>query len=201
MIPYEEIGAEYNYGRGKEHAKQVAKLALQFRDELVRLHMLSRSTSDEYIVKAAGFLHDIGVDSNAIGEGGHNERSYKTLVKELNPEELAKEETRIILDCILFHRNTLWRDWRRMTPKKSEHGMRLAAAFRIADALDRSLGQLVRGISLTRVGSKIVCEILPVKAGAIDVLERCEKPRASKKSDLFKDVFGQSIEFRVEGRN
>lgn len=197
MILYKELGAEYNYGRSKEHAEQVAKLALNLWRELVRLDVLSPSSSDEYILEAAAYLHDIGVSPKAKGEGGHNERSCKTLRNELSPQELATEETKIILDCILFHRANLWQGWRKMAPKKSEHGMKLAAIFRIGDALDRSLQQLVKDISLKLSENKLICEISPTKSSVVNTIKAYEVPRAEEKSDLFKDVFGQSTEFRI----
>lgn len=202
MILYKEIGAKYDdYGRGKKHAEQVVKLSLRFWNELIRLKVFSSSVSDEYILEASGYLHDIGVSPKAKGEGEHNERSCKTLRNELSPQELATEETKIILDCILFHRANLWQGWRKMAPKKSEHGMKLAAIFRIGDALDRSLQQLVKDISLKLNENNLVCEISPTKSSVVNTIKACEVPRAKGKSDLFKDVFAQSITFHVQGGN
>lgn len=197
MINYEGLGAKYNYGRGKEHAQQVANLALQLWNELVKLNILSPSASDKYILKASGYLHDIGVSPKAKGEGGHNERSCKTLSDQLSPQDLATEETKIILDCILFHRDNLWQGWRGIIPKKSEHGMKLAAIFRIGDALDRSLHQVVKDIALRLHEPDLICEISPARPSAANTIKAYEKPRAKEKSDLFKDVFGRGIEFRI----
>jgi HD superfamily phosphodiesterase len=197
VITYKEISAKYDYGRGMAHVRQVTKMSLRLWNELIKLNVISSLVSDEYILEASGYLHDIGVSPKAKGEGEHNERSCKTLRNELSPQQLEIEETKIILDCMLFHRANLWQGWRKMAPKKSEHGMKLVAIFRIGDALDRSLQQLIKDISLKLNENNLKCEISPTKSSVINTIKACEITRAKEKSDLFKDIFGQSITFHI----
>ena len=198
MIEYEKLGMKYNYGWSKEHAQRVASFSLQLRKELVKLNLLSPLHSDEYVLTVAGYLHDIGRNSSAIGTGKHNERSYETLKQELEPEELTKDETMMILDCVLFHTGRHWETWQKMEPKRSKHGMKLAAIFRIVDGLDRGLPSApIKEVYLKKADNKIICEVVPASNTESNQNNEFINHPVIEKAKLFREIFNLDISFEV----
>ncbi len=183
-------GRKYNFGRGRKHAAKVAQLAMK----------LWKLTSRELGVKpemppapltAGSILHDIGVC--AAGEDRHHESSYREI---LESDELrsALGEVDLTLTALvaLFHRKKgdprsderVPDDWMDLVAK-------MAAVVRMADALDRTLCQLVDGVGLDCRGGECVLTVYYSKREP-----EVELAKAREKSRLFEEVFGVRLSFR-----
>lgn len=139
-----ELAERCSYWR--EHAQQVASLALSLFDQTRSAHALGMREREwlEY----AALLHDIGVH---ISYGRHHKHSYY-LIKNGDLRGFEPEEIEIVALVARYHR--------RATPKRAHPGCRslaprarravktLAAVLRLAEALDRSHAQSVAGVDL-----------------------------------------------------
>lgn len=129
-----------------DHARQVARLALQLFDQLKTWHGLGQREREwlEY----AALLHDIGTH---ISYERHHKHSYY-LVKNGDLRGFDPTEIEVIALIARYHRQT--------APRKSHEGFstltrndrlmvkRLAAILRLAEGLDRSHAQAVAGVRL-----------------------------------------------------
>ncbi len=139
-----ELAERCSYWR--EHAQQVASLALSLFDQTRSAHALG--TREREWLEDAALLHDIGVH---ISYGRHHKHSYY-LIKNGDLRGFEPEEIEIIALVARYHR--------RATPKRAHPGYRslaprarrtvktLAAVLRLAEALDRSHAQSVAGVDL-----------------------------------------------------
>lgn len=189
-----ELGSKYDFGWHENHSRQVIKLCKQFYKEIVAHGLLLRSSDrDMQVIEDAGFVHDIGRSSKAIGEGPHQAKSVATLKKELGPTACAEEHVQLVLYCVHHHTGDLWKKAsadKEVSPDLLEHAKKLCGIFRIADALDYGLQNRVNRVSLTLDGMKVTCKIFPASAGARRGIERDEKTKAEKKADLMKEAYG-----------
>ena len=142
-----EFGRKYNFGRGLKHPFKVRDLALKIFDGTRRLGLHDMGARGRLWLEVAALLHDIGV---SVGEEHHV--YSKKLILESNElrESLDPLSLKIVAWIAFFHRkkanpleysDVAWRELLR-----SEYGdkiVKLAAILRIADALDRSLRQVV----------------------------------------------------------
>jgi len=82
-------------------------------------------------------------------------------------------------------------EWREYL--KSKYGnvvIKLAAILRIADALDRSLMQVVDDVKLKMSNDKLLIEVYSEEDVSVEV------ERAREKAQLFEDIFNVMIEVR-----
>jgi len=205
-----KIGQRYDYGRGIAHVAKVTELSLSLFDGLACLKFLAAPQSDKLLLETAGYLHDIGISPEARQKvmtwangmdiescsNKHNLVSFKVLSTEI-PELLASQglpplpsgELSIILYCVLWHcsdRFEAVEDKPLVEPRRTEM---LAALLRIADALDRSLCQIVDDISLRQQGDRLVGEVLSRHPASVEL------ERAQKKANLFQKAYGIAIDF------
>jgi len=68
--------------------------------------------------------------------------------------------------------------------------VKLAAILRIADALDRSLMQVVDDVKLKKSNGNLLIEVYSKENASIEV------ERAHEKAQLFEDVFNIGVEIR-----
>ena len=189
-----ELGAKYDFGWHENHSRQVIKLCQQFYKEIVAHGLLPRSSDrNMQVIEDAGFVHDIGRSSRAIGKGKHPERSVATLKEELGPTACAEEHSQLVLYCVHHHTGNFWKEAsadKEVSPDLIEHAKKLCAIFRIADALDHGLQNRVDRVSLTLDGLKITCKIFPASSGASRGIDSDEKIKAEEKADLMKEAYG-----------
>ena len=189
-----EFGRKYNFGRGLKHPLKVRDLALKIFDGTRRLGLHDMGTKERLWLEVAALLHDRGV---SVGEEHHV--YSKKLILESNElrESLDLLSLKIVAWIAFFHRkkpNPLeYSDvaWRKLL--RSEYGdkiVKLAAILRIADALDRSLWQVVEDIKLKRCDDALSIEI----SSRGDALT--EIKRAQEKAWLFEKVFGLKLRVR-----
>ncbi len=191
-----QIAEYYDYGWGQPHglihAEQVTRLALKIFDELLRLGLShGQVSSDVELIKAAGYLHDIGRSRKAMGKEEHNEKGFETL-RQVTPQRmtgqpLTEDELGILLYCVLFHRGHDFSDRKELPLLQPQRTKRLAAILRIADALDHGppFG-LVENLTLTRQGDSILCRAFCPK----DMMRYVKSytSGANLKADLFRQT-------------
>ena len=187
MIPEQleslrKVAKGKNYGRGPDHAKQVNKLSQKIHDELLRLGLMDVASGQKEVLEAASLLHDVGLPREP-----HNEVAFDFLSGEIpkhmvgNP--LRGEELPAILYCILWHRGRSFARRGTIDIANPSSTKKLAAILRVADALDRTLRQVVKDVSLCLDGQ---CLIFTASSSyPIDI----EMHRGSEKADLMKEAF------------
>lgn len=144
--------------RGEEtHAQHVTNLSLSLFDGLRREHKLDDDA--RRLLEYAGLLHDIG---SVIHHDRHTEHSYY-IIKHGGLRGLPEEEVEIVAEVARYHGKT--------RPKKSHAAFAglgrkgqkavrwLAAILRVAESLDRSQYQLVRGVTVSRVGGALTIRV------------------------------------------
>jgi exopolyphosphatase/guanosine-5'-triphosphate,3'-diphosphate pyrophosphatase len=173
----------------EKHARQVSRLALTLFDGLTRLHRLPASARS--FLDAAALLHDIG---NSVSYQKHH-RHTQYLIENADIPGLADRERDIVARIARYHR--------RSPPDLHHAGMdglsapearmvrKLATLLRVADSLDRSHHQPVRGLRVSSSGGDVVVRL---KAGAPADLELWD---VAHEATLFSRVFGKRL--RVEG--
>ena len=189
-----DFGKKYNFGRGSSHAFKVRDLALKIFDGTKQLGLHDMGSRKRLWLEIAALLHDIGVSA-----GGEHHESSRNLI--LSSKELRDLLGSSVLEAIawisFFHRskpNPLKYsdpEWREHL--KSKYGsvvIKLAAILRIADALDRSLTQVVDDVKLKMSNDKLLIEVFSEEDVSVEV------ERAREKAQLFEDVFNVMIEVR-----
>lgn len=193
LIILDQLAKKYRYGRSPEHAKQVKKLSLKILDELCRLRMLPTSTQDKFILEAAALLHDTGLATETY-RGPHNEAGFDMLAVEitkvLSANPLSSNELSTILYCVLWHRGDTFDRRGNVKIEDLAYVKKMAAILRIADALDRTLAQVVKDVSLSLTDNSLKFFISATQSADTEI------NRAVEKDDLIKEAFNLTdIEF------
>jgi exopolyphosphatase/guanosine-5'-triphosphate,3'-diphosphate pyrophosphatase len=171
------------------HAAQVARLALELFDQTHAVHQLA-AVEREWLQHAA-LLHDVGY---AVGRSKHNRHSYY-LITHSELTGFAAEEIEVLASVARYHLGKGPREshenWRALDPLLRPVVEKLSAILRIADALDRSHGQLV-----VNVRCRVRQRSVEFEAAARGDCE-AELTAARKKANLFEKVFGRRAVFRA----
>jgi exopolyphosphatase/guanosine-5'-triphosphate,3'-diphosphate pyrophosphatase len=135
------------------HSQQVARLALALFDALRRVHGLG--AHERELLHYAGLLHDVGA---VVGYDRHGEHS-EYLIRNGALRGLSASEIAIIASVARYHgaAKPKKRDERfRELAKAERRTVRwLAALLRVAEGLDRTHYQLVRGLRVVRTPERI----------------------------------------------
>lgn len=173
-----------NYG--EEHATHVAELAAELFDATASLHKLG--ADDRELLGYAALLHDIGEHVSSEGHDRHS--GY--LISNGSLRGFAPDEVNALASIARFHR--------RGTPKPDyePYGAldarwrfritRLVAILRVADALDRSHTQAVKGLIVELRGGRVRIELLG------DGDTELERWALRRKGGLFEQVFKRNLE-------
>jgi exopolyphosphatase/guanosine-5'-triphosphate,3'-diphosphate pyrophosphatase len=175
-------------GFEEEHCRQDARLALQLFDLTSELHHLS----DEYrdLLYCAGLLHDIGY---VQGYWGHHKTAYKLIMKAELPG-LTQREKQIVANVARYHRGARpkpkHKGFSSLDPDDQEIVEVLGAILRLADGLDRSHNDAVRGLDLYLEGDELVV-LVDCPFGCASELWAGEK-----KGRFFGDLFDVQVKVR-----
>ena len=154
MIPEQldilrKLAEDKKYGRGSGHALQVKKLALRIYDGLAIAGWLNGTEDDKMILEAAALLHDIG-----LPRAPHNEVAFDFLADKvpglLATHPLPDDDLATLLYCVLWHRDEVFENRGNVGVPNPVYTKKMSAIIRVADALDRTLWQLVEDISLEK---------------------------------------------------
>jgi len=169
----------------KEHALHVAVLSLSLFDQLVE--PLGLDEGDRQLLEAAAVLHDVGY---FIDYEKHHKHSYH-LIRHAHLPGFSPREVQIIASAARYHRGSMPErkhdEMRSLTAEDRVRMERLAALLRLADGLDRSRTQAVRGV-LAEVSDDAVTLDLTGHS-PLDV----EVYGAKAKGTLFERLFGVTL--------
>ena len=180
------LGRSYNFEEG--HSRQDARLAVRLFDLTADLHRLDDECRD--LLCCAALLHDIGY---VKGYDAHHKTAYKLII-EADLPGLADREKRIVANVARYHRGA--------QPKLEHEGFatlnaddreiveKLGAILRLADGLDRTHVDAVRGLEVWLDGSRLVV--------LVDCPGGCEAEvlAGEKKGRWLGDLFGLRVEVR-----
>ncbi len=178
------------------HAKHVTGLALRIFDQLseqVDLLKLPRGVTlgpeQRLLLEAASLLHDIGY---LINYAQHHKHSYHLIVHADLPG-LTTNQVQVIANVARYHRAADPKPKHRGFAVLSEEDRAtvraLSGILRVADGLDRTHMQNVRGLGVRMDQKDVFFEIKAVSEPAVDLWG------AVRKSGLFKEVFGLQPHF------
>ena len=190
-----ELAERYNYL--PQHAQQVARLALSLFDQTQPLHELGQRERDwlEY----GAILHDIGTH---IGYERHHKHSYY-LIRHGGLRGFDPEETEVIALIARYHRQA--------TPKNSHEGYGtlpkerrrrvklLSAIVRLAEGLDRSHVQVVRGVRVKVITKKHEDDVMTLRLATKGDAE-LELWAAGRHAAPLAEEFDMDIHFELAGR-
>jgi len=132
-------------GYRRDHAEQVARLALQLYDQLEPLHRLDPQYRE--LLRVGCLLHDIGY---LISHDNHHKHSYY-LVRNGGLQGFSQDEIEIIANLVRYHRKGRPRkshySWQHLPRAHRRPVRRLIALLRLANALDRTHYSVVRSVS------------------------------------------------------
>ncbi len=142
----------------REHAEQVARLAMRIFDDLQPLHGVDGRFKE--LLSHAALLHDVGY---LISQRGHHKHGYY-LIRNGELKGFDEQEIEIIANIARYHRKE--------RPKKSHYSFRhlhpslrrpvrkLSVLLRIANALDRTHYSVVRDVRCRIEGDDVFIDVL-----------------------------------------
>jgi exopolyphosphatase/guanosine-5'-triphosphate,3'-diphosphate pyrophosphatase len=173
----------------EKHAKQVARLALHLFDDLAALHHLPLATRP--YLEVAALLHDIG---HAVSPERHHKHTYY-LIHNADIPGLADRERELVARVARYHRRSppelSHSGMEGLTPSEARTVRKLATLLRVADSLDRSHNQPIKGLKATN-GREAVTLHLQTKQPVDLELWNADRELAS-----FRRVFGKKLAFHV----
>ena len=182
------VGERYRWGarRGELHASYVTMFAVRLFEQLRDTLGLREEWLKPLMV--ASLLHDIGT---SIDEINHNEHSYKIILGSSELNVLGEDVKRIAALTALHHRKK--GDPRSDTRCKGleDTVARLAAILKVADALDRSLEQVVEDVEVVEEPNTLRLKLY--------CAWNCEEERrkAEEKSWLLKELAGKHVAVEI----
>jgi hypothetical protein len=166
-------------------------------ESLASLECFRKSNADLFLLRAAGYLHDVGYPPDE----NHNIKGFNLLKPKLEglveTGTLSKSDLRIILHCVLWHRKDNFKQIDaevKLNPQELPTARRLAAILRIADGLSFPDGRPTSRVSAFKERNVLVIEACPSEHGKpldIQILH------AKEKHDLLEEVLKTSPELGV----
>ena len=178
------------------HAEQVARLALDLFRGLRTLHGLPNA--DGELLEFAALLHDVGF--YIAGAKHHKHGQY--LIENVGMAGFDSEEIGILSQSVRYHRKSTPKETHVPFMQLGEAQRRkvrvMAALLRVADGLDRTNRQIVRGLRCRILAKEI--EIVISSKHLRDAKEELELElwSARRKADLMNEVFRRKVRFVVE---
>ena len=183
------IGRHYSYDR--KHVEQVERLSLIIFDKLAKNYGMGEH--ERLLLRGAAILHDIG---KYICMRSHSLYSYQ-LIMATDILGFSDHDKEIIALAAYYHANKLYAPENSKAPAVAKDMVavvaKIAAIIRIADAMDRSYLQKIKGCSVV-----VKDNILQVfAASSVDMA--LEEWTFAAKADFFEEVYGlKALLERVE---
>jgi exopolyphosphatase/guanosine-5'-triphosphate,3'-diphosphate pyrophosphatase len=172
------------------HAQHVATLALSLFDQTKRHHGLS--DPDRAILEYAALLHDIG---HHISYPGHHKHTYY-LIKNGDLRGFSPLEIEALANVARYHRRGLPRKKHEgfaALPRESRRTVRvLAGLLRVADALDRSHRQAVKGVAVSERAGALKVRLDVEGEGELELWG------ARRRVDLIEQTLGLTLRFEAQ---
>jgi exopolyphosphatase/guanosine-5'-triphosphate,3'-diphosphate pyrophosphatase len=185
------VARRYEYDR--EHSHHVADLAVQIFDGTHDLHGMGEK--ERKLLEYAALLHDIGYH---ISHNNHH-RHGLYLIKNSEMPGFTGTEIAVMAAAVRYHRGSMPRKTRDHRLRRQHEdflsldrahrtaALRLASILQIADGLDRSYRQNVRGVRCELSGSNL--RLIVEADGECDL----EIWAAERKSKWFQDIFHVTV--------
>jgi exopolyphosphatase/guanosine-5'-triphosphate,3'-diphosphate pyrophosphatase len=173
----------------EEHARQVARLAVDLFDGTAELHGMGHHERE--MLDLGSLLHDIGEHVSVEGHDKHT--AY--LIQHGRLRGFAPDEVAVLASLGRFHRRgnpkLSFEPFASLSPSRRDRVLKLISLLRIADGLDRSHAGNVEsiGVKLDAKGVQLVVHAV----GDIDL----ELWGLRRKRELFERVFGVPLAFEV----
>ncbi|MDP9073787.1 MAG: Ppx/GppA family phosphatase [Actinomycetota bacterium] len=175
----------------EQHARQVARLAVDLFDGLTEVHGLG--PHDRELLELGAQLHDIGEHVSVEGHDKHT--AY--LIQHGRLRGFAPDEVAVLASLGRFHRRgnpkLSFEPFGSLPPARRERVTRLIALLRIADGLDRNHASMVETLDVKVEDGRV--RLLVQADGDIDL----ELWGLRRKRELFERVFDRSLEVEVGG--
>uniref|UniRef100_A0A832MLE9 Ppx/GppA family phosphatase n=1 Tax=Eiseniibacteriota bacterium TaxID=2212470 RepID=A0A832MLE9_UNCEI len=169
----------------ERHAQHVARLALALFDGLRAAHGLGEDTRE--LLRYAALLHDVGA---VLGYDGHGAHSYY-IIRHANLRGLSAAEVELVALAARYHGKERPRKKDplvRALPRAERSRLRwLAAILRVAEGLDRSHYQLVRGLRVARRKGRVSILIAARRDAQLEVWA------ARRRTALLERLLGVSV--------
>lgn len=176
------------------HSEHVTRLALSLYDQLghesgEQPAMFQCDVRERRLLEAAGMAHDIGV---FVEYRAHHRHSMAMILNADWPG-WNEEDKRLVALIARYHRKAepakRHAEYSALSKEERSLVRRLAAVLRVADGLDRSHTQAVRGVVVKVTRGRCVIEVDAVGDVAVDI------DGAKSKCGLFEDEFGVKVRF------
>ncbi|HUA75721.1 MAG TPA: HD domain-containing protein, partial [Solirubrobacteraceae bacterium] len=168
------------------HTRHVAALALGMFDELARLGLHEGDARERELLWAASILHDIGM---SVDYDDHHKHS-RYLILNAGLPGFAPVEVAIVAQAARYHRKGTPDPGPLRAlfgPGDAERLDRCAVLLRLAEDLERSRDQLVRGTRLALHGEEVELRLM---ADGESVVPRWA---ANRERELFARAFGREL--------
>ncbi|HUG54616.1 MAG TPA: Ppx/GppA phosphatase family protein, partial [Vicinamibacteria bacterium] len=173
----------------EKHARKVAELSTALFDATRKRHRLG--DSERALLEYAALLHDVG---HHISYVGHHKHTYY-LIKNGGLRGFTPTEVEVVANVARYHRRGRPRrkhPWFGALPRAERRTVEvLAGHLRLADALDRSHRQIVRGLRVSGRGRVLRVEL---DVTADPALELWAVPR---RGALLEKVLGVSVKVKT----
>jgi exopolyphosphatase/guanosine-5'-triphosphate,3'-diphosphate pyrophosphatase len=173
-------------GAIESHAEHVMRLSYALFDELEDLHGLTPDDRD--LLGAAALLHDAG---HLIGHSKHHKHAYH-LIMHADLPGFSAREVELIANVARYHRRAHPRkrhpNFARLEPADRQRVRLLSALLRLAAGLDRTHTQNVLGVTAKAADGQIWIGVEAEINPEVEIWD------ASRKTELFEQVFGASVE-------
>lgn len=175
-------------GFERQHAQQVAKLAGHLFDQLQQ--PLQLPLQERLLLVAAAWLHEVGY---LINFEKHHHHSYH-LILHGNLIGLSARQRELVANIARYHRKALPKkkhdNFTRLSPDEQTTVARLSALLRLADGLDRTHTQNIKGLTCQCYADTVR---LIVTADAFPEVDLWGAEQKGVK--LFQKVFDRELEF------
>lgn len=172
------------------HCEQVAALAGALFDEL--REALDLDPADRELLLAAAILHDIGY---LISHAKHHKHSYHMITHSGLPG-FSGREIDIVANVARYHRRAhpkkSHEEFARLGPEDRRRVRLLSGILRVADGLDRTHGQAVRGVRAEVDEDRVRITAVSEREPEVDLLD------ALRKSDLLEAATDRAVEIEWE---
>lgn len=180
------------FGFSEVHARQVCALALSLFDDLAGLHGLPAAARPW--LEVASLLHDVG---HAVNHQKHHKHTHYLILSSDLPG-LTDRERQLAALIARFHRRSKPEPHHELlvdlTPAEFRIVRKCSTLLRVADSLDRSHQQPLRGLHAQVRGRAVQ---LTLKARASLDLELWD---LEHERELFREVFGKTLQVQVSSR-
>ena len=169
------------YGVAVEHVRQVARLARQLFEDLRPLHQLPPGFGK--LLEASAYLHDVG---HFVSDTGHHKHSHY-LVANSDLPGFTSLERNVVAALCRFHRKSMpalrHPSFEMFNPEIRRAILLLTPMLRLADSLDRSHEQRLRGMRIELKNGSVRLELDSASASDLELWA------AGRLSDVFREVY------------